>query len=81
MKTIDRAIRPNKSFIYPINFCFKYNRDYYFEKIDSIIETLLDKNKFKDRENLELVKASEEREMLGIAIASDGNMSDKMKLL
>ena len=54
-----RIIRPDKFFVYPINFSFNLNRIYYFEKIESFIEVLTIKNEFGIRERLKLVEAYE----------------------
>ena len=44
-------------------------------------ESLLVKNEFEQRENLELVEASKGRDTLGIALAPDGNIEDEGKIL
>ena len=66
LKTTGGTIRLDKSFIYLINFNFKPNRAYYFEQSNVSSESLLVKNEFKQRKNLELVEASEGRDSLGI---------------
>ena len=54
---------------------------YKFEKVAAIMEALSVYNEFNNREVLELVDTWEERETLSIALALDGNMGDKFKLL
>ena len=70
------SIRLDKSFTYVINFIFKANGDYKFERVESMVDLLSVYNEHNNREILELVDVNEDRETLGVAIAPDGNMQD-----
>ena len=74
------AIRLDKLFVHLISFIFKTNRTYNFEKIFNFTEILTVQNEFSNREVLELVKANKGRDTLGIVLALDRNIREKIKL-
>ena len=79
LKATGGAIRPDKSFAYPISFAFKPSGEYYFEKVEDIEGRLSVKNYDNVREDLELVDAHVGKETLGMFLAPDGNMDDQIK--
>ena len=81
LKTTGGAIRPDKSFAYPISFSFKPSGEYYYDKVEDMHQTLTVKNHEDIREELELVDAHIGKETLGIFLAPDGNMQDQLKAL
>lgn len=81
MKTTGGAIRPDKSFVYPINFTFKPNGDYQYEKVEDMDRALTIKDHNNVRQNLHLVDATEEMETLGIYLAPAGVVVKQFKYL
>lgn len=77
LKTTGGAIRPDKSFAYPISFVFKPSGEYEFEKVEDM--DVLVKNHEHLRENLELINAHEGKEMLGMFLAPDGSLKEQLK--
>ena len=81
MKATGGAIRPDKSFAYPISFVFKPSGEYYFEKVDDMEHTLSVKDHEDVRKDLKLIDAHVGMETLGMFLAPDGNMKDEIKAL
>ena len=81
LKTTGGAIRPDKSFVYPISFAFKPSGEYYFEKVADMDKSLTVRDHEDIRMELELVDANVGKETLGMFIAPDGSMDDQMKAL
>ena len=81
LKATGGAIRPDKSFVYPISFAFKPSGEYYFEKVEDMEHTLTVRNHEDTREELELVDAHVGKETLGMFLAPDGNMDSQFKAL
>ena len=71
------AIQPNKSFIYPIAFTFKPNRDYRFELLENIDFKLSLKDKNDYSTVLDLISPLISKEILGIYLVPDGNTKDE----
>ena len=81
IKTLGRAVRPDKSFTYPINFILKALDEPVYKRLESMDIELSVKDEFEIRENLELVEAHENRETLGVAMAPSSDMSNEIHLL
>ena len=81
VKTTGGAIRPDKSFAYPISFDFKPSGEYFFEKVEDLGFKLTVKNHEDIREDLDLIDADVGRETLGMFIAPDGTMRDQVKAM
>ena len=81
LKTTGGAIRPDKSFAYPISFEFKPSGEYYYEKVEDMEHSLTVKDHENIRTELELVDATVGKETLGMFLAPDGNMQDQFKAL
>ena len=75
------AIRPDKSFVYPLAFKFKINRNYKYKSVADIDIELSVCNKFRERENLQLIEADKRKETLGVVIAPDSNIKDCLNYL
>ena len=81
LKTTGGAIRPDKSFAYPISFQFKPSGEYYFEKVEDIDLSLSVKDHQDIREELELFDADIGKETLGMWLAPDGSMKVQIEEL
>ena len=79
LKTTGGAIRPDKSFAYPISFVFKPSGEYYFEKVEDMDDILTVKNHEDIREELDLINADKGEETLGMFLAPDGSLKDQMR--
>ena len=81
MKTTGGAIRPDKTFAYPISFDFKPSGEYFFEKVENLVYSLSVKNHEDIREDLDLIDANVGKETLGMFMAPDGTMKDQNKAM
>ena len=81
LKATGGAIRPDKSFAYPISFAFKPSGECYFEKVEDLEGRLSVKNHANIREDLELVDAHAGKETLSMFLAPDGSMDGQIKEL
>ena len=81
LKLTGGAIRPDKSFVYPLSFVWDNTGNYKFEKVEHMDRELTVKNHEGVREPLELVNADDGQETLGICLAPDGNMKHEFKWL
>ena len=79
LTTTGGAIRPDKSFAYPISYQFAPSGEYEYEKVENFDRTLTVKDHTGKRENLKLVDPREGKETLGICIAPEGNVKDQYR--
>ena len=79
LKTTGGAIRPDKSFVYPIDFTWDERRDYTYCHPDNINLplTVCDENNI--RHTLQQIPPNKGLETLGVFIAPDGSQNDQIQ--
>ena len=81
MKKTGGAIRLDKSFAYALFFKFNTKEEYRFESVQELYWELLVKNEFNKWERLRLIEPYKGIDILGMLLALDGSMSDKINYL
>ena len=81
LKATGGAIRPDKSFAYPISFAFKPSGEYQFEKVEDMEQHLTVKNHNGVEEELDLIDPHIGKETLGMFLAPDGSMKDQIRAM
>ena len=79
LKTTGGAIRPDKSFVYPISFTWDEKGNYTFESIEDINQPLTVKNHDDVREVLPQLEPSVGAETLGVYLAPDGSNTQQLQ--
>ena len=81
LKSTGGAIVPHKSWVYPLDFVFDNTGEAHYKNPADINQefTVLDNNDI--RNNLQVIKAAEGKETLGVILAPDGNTEDAFKEL
>ena len=75
------AIRPEKSFIYPIEFKFSPSGQYSFTKVEDMDHTITVKDEHHQRQELQMIDSHVGKETLGVYLAPDGNCEDAKRVL
>ena len=75
------AIRPDKSFIYPISFTWDNNGNYKFTSLDEITTQFTVKDHNNQRQELPRIDPSKGKETLGVHIAPNGNNMDQLQVM
>lgn len=81
LKTTGGAIRPDKSFAYPLDFIFDETGACRYKTVNEIGRTLNVKDHTGRRQPLTLVEASVGKETLGVHLAPDGNNKDQYECM
>ena len=81
IKATGGAIRPEKSFLYPIDFKFRANGKCLFKTPDEIDHEITVKNADEERKILQQIAAHKGKETLGVYLAPDGNCKDAVEAL
>ena len=81
IKATGGAIRPDKSFVYPISFDWDEHGAYEFHEPDPETHPLTVRNEFNVEEDLEQVSPSRGYETLGVFLAPDGSQNDQFEIL
>ena len=81
LKATGVAIRPDKPFIYPLDFKFSTTGKCDFKPLDDIHQEITVKDEHKTRQVLEKVAATVGNETLGVYLAPDSNCNNTVKEL
>lgn len=81
LKATGGAIRPDKSFIYPIDFKFNTSGKCEFKTLDEIPYEISVKDEYEQRHILDNIPSTVGKETLGVYLAPNGNCKDAIKKL
>ena len=81
LKTTGGAIRPDKSWAYPIGFKFDKNGKWRYQKLEEIQHELMVKDDKDETQRLELIPPDRGKETLGVFLAPDGSNNEMVREL
>ena len=81
LKATGGAIRPDKTFVYPLSFHWEPSGEYRFETVEEIDRTLTVKDHNNVRHELKQYEAHIGRDTLGVLLAPSGAMASELKYL